>query len=216
MKLMDLTHTIKENMCVFPGTEPPELIAANTIKKDGFRETLLKMYSHTGTHMDAPAHLFDGLNTLDMFAPDQFAGRALIVDCSHLKEGERAAMADVRRYGKLSDEAEYLLFRFGWDAHWGTDRYFSEYPCIDEKIAHYMVETGKKGIGLDTISVDPLADKNLTLHRVLLSTNRMVIVENLCGLREVPEGLFSFFALPLKFARADGAPVRAVAALDKG
>ena len=47
MKVIDLTHTIKEGMPVFPGTEPPKLDAASTFEKDGFRETLLTMYSHT-------------------------------------------------------------------------------------------------------------------------------------------------------------------------
>ena len=47
MKVIDLTHTIKTGMPVFPGTEPPKLDSASTFEKDGFRETLLTMYSHT-------------------------------------------------------------------------------------------------------------------------------------------------------------------------
>ena len=58
MKIIDLTHTISEDMPVYPGTEPPVLKPANTYEKDGFRETLLSLYSHTGTHVDPPAHLF--------------------------------------------------------------------------------------------------------------------------------------------------------------
>lgn len=37
------------------------------MEKDGFRETLLEMYSHTGTHMDAPAHMLPKGRTLDDF-----------------------------------------------------------------------------------------------------------------------------------------------------
>ena len=54
MKIIDLTHTISEDMPVYPGTEPPVLKPANTYEKDGFRETLLSLYSHTGTHVDPP------------------------------------------------------------------------------------------------------------------------------------------------------------------
>lgn len=57
MKIIDLTHTIAENMPVYPGTEGPKLTTANTYETDGFKETLLKMYSHTGTHMDPPGPL---------------------------------------------------------------------------------------------------------------------------------------------------------------
>lgn len=40
MKVIDLTHTIKENMPVYPGTDTPKFIPANSYEKDGFKETL--------------------------------------------------------------------------------------------------------------------------------------------------------------------------------
>lgn len=46
MKVIDLTHTIRENMPVYPGTEPPKLIPASSYENDGFKETLLQMYTH--------------------------------------------------------------------------------------------------------------------------------------------------------------------------
>lgn len=58
MKVIDLTHTIQEEMPVFPGTEPPALMQAASCEEDGFREILLKLTTHTGTHMDSPAHIF--------------------------------------------------------------------------------------------------------------------------------------------------------------
>ena len=58
MKIIDLTQLITASMPVYPGTEPPHLTVANTYETDGFRETLLSFFSHTGTHMDAPFHLF--------------------------------------------------------------------------------------------------------------------------------------------------------------
>jgi len=93
MRVIDLTHTIREGMPVYPGTEPPVLAAANSYEKDGFRETMLRMFSHTGTHVDPPAHLFAGRTTLDAFPPEQFIGRALVIDCRGLDEGEAITMA---------------------------------------------------------------------------------------------------------------------------
>ena len=65
MKVIDLTHTIRESMPVYPGTEPPKLSPTSSYESDGFKETLLQMYTHTGTHMDPPAHIFSGRTTLD-------------------------------------------------------------------------------------------------------------------------------------------------------
>ena len=81
MKVYDLTHTIKNDMPVYPGTEQPKLTTACTIEAAGYRETLLHMFSHTGTHMDAPAHmLLDGA-ALDSYGADKFTGTAVVVDC---------------------------------------------------------------------------------------------------------------------------------------
>ncbi len=99
MKIIDLTHTIKEEMPVYPGTEPPVLRVANTIEKDHFKETLLSMYSHTGTHVDAPAHVFAGKMTLDAFPASQFTGKALVIDCRALSEGDAITMAQLAPTG---------------------------------------------------------------------------------------------------------------------
>lgn len=93
MRVIDLTHTISENMPVYPGTEPPVLAGANTYEKDGFKETKLTMYTHTGTHMDPPAHLFSGRTTLDAFPASQFIGKALVIECSDLKRARPSRLS---------------------------------------------------------------------------------------------------------------------------
>lgn len=75
MKVYDLTHTIQNDMPVYPGTEQPKLTTACTIEAVGYRETLLHMFSHTGTHMDAPAHML-----LDGAGAGQLSGRKICRD----------------------------------------------------------------------------------------------------------------------------------------
>ena len=122
MKVIDLTHTIREDMPVYPGTEPPVLAAANTYEENGFKETRLTMFSHTGTHMDPPAHLFPGRTTLDRFPPEQFIGKALVIDCSELAEGQAITLDFIRRYGEKAEQADFLLFRLGWAGSGGRRR----------------------------------------------------------------------------------------------
>ena len=78
MRVIDLTHTITQDMPVYPGSGTPRLTPAGTYEKDGFKETLLQMSSHTGTHMDSPSHLFPNRTTLDEFPASQFIGKALL------------------------------------------------------------------------------------------------------------------------------------------
>ena len=87
MNILDLTYVISPHMPVYPGTEGPTLAPACTHEKDGFQETLLSMYSHTGTHMDAPAHVLAGRASLDELPASQFVGKATVIRCDGLGEG---------------------------------------------------------------------------------------------------------------------------------
>lgn len=211
MRVIDLTHTIESGMPVYPGTEPPILEPANTYDRDGFRETKISMYSHTGTHMDPPAHLFRDRTTLDAFPPEQFIGKALVIDCTSLKEGEPITMDHLSRYGTKAETADFLLFYLGWDARWGSEAYFGDYPCIDDAVLEYILEGSYKGIGFDVIGLDPIADGNLTRHKKLFQTRDIINIENLCNLGLCGNDLFWFSCFPLKISDCDGSPIRAVA-----
>lgn len=212
MTVIDLTHTIRESMPVYPGTEPPRLEVANTYEKDFFKETKMTMFTHTGTHMDPPAHIFPGRTTLDQFPADQFIGKALVIDCRELKEGDAITMTHLTRYGEKLDQADFLLFNLGWDRYWGTEAYFGNFPCIDMEVLDCILASNYKGIGVDTISIDPM--NSLTRHRKLFREKDIVVVENLKDLHKCGIDLFRFSAFPLKLSDCDGSPVRAVAWFD--
>lgn len=212
MRIIDFTHIIEPSMPVYPGTEPPHLTEANTYERDGFRETLLEIYSHTGTHMDAPAHIFSGRPMLDQLPAEQFVGTALVIDCADAGEGDTLGMDRLAPIREAADRAEFLLFRTGWDRYWGREEYFGRYPVIGPDIVDYLMTSGKKGIGLDVISVDPMAD--LSIHKRLMKTGNFVIIENLTGLEWAGSQLFTFCALPLRYRDADGSPIRAIGIFD--
>jgi kynurenine formamidase len=211
MKVIDLTHTISEDMPVFPGTEPPKLAPANTYEKDGFKETLMTMYSHTGTHMDPPAHIFLGRTTLDAFPAEQFVGKAVVIDCTDVPAGGKITMSHIERFRDRADAADFLIFNTGWGKYWGKDEYFGDFPVIDDEVTDYIMAEGKKGIGVDVISIDPVADEDLTTHHKLFKDNEIVVIENLKDPGRLGGSLFTFIALPLKHLDGDGSPIRAIA-----
>ncbi|MGN1208850.1 MAG: cyclase family protein [Duodenibacillus sp.] len=211
MRVIDLTHRITASMPVYPGTPPVRLKTACTYEADGFRETLLSMSSHTGTHMDAPGHLFADRTTLDAMPAEQFIGKALVIDCRHLRAGDAITHACLAPYGDKVSQADFLLFNTGWDAYWGQETYFGDYPCLDEAVLNFVIAGTYKGIGFDVIGLDPIADTNLTRHKKLFAARDIVNIENLTHLDHCGRELFNFSALPLALADADGAPVRAVA-----
>ena len=213
MRVIDLSHVIEEGMPVYPGTEPPRLEAANTYERDGFRETKLTMFSHTGTHMAPPAHIFPGRTTLDRFPPEQFIGLALAVDCRALGEGEAITMGCLEPYGAKAEEADFLLFNLGWDKKWGTPAYFGDYPCLGDDVMDFILKGDYKGIGFDVIGLDPVGAE-LMRHKRLLREKDIVNIENLCNLEQCGRELFHFSCFPLPLRDSDGAPVRAAAWFD--
>ena len=207
MKVIDLTHTINENMPVYPGTEQPRLTVANTYEKDLFQETLFRMYSHTGTHIDPPAHIFEDKATLDSFEAEQFVGRALVIDCRDVKNGE-ITRALIESH-KGADKVDFLLFNTGWDKRWGKDSYFKDFPCLTMDALDYVIAGAYKGIGFDTISLDPI--NKLERHRYLFSQKSIINIENLKNLHLCGKDVFDFVCLPIKTENSDGAPCRAIA-----
>lgn len=208
--VVDLSHAITPHMPVYPGTEPPVLREATTIARDGFAEKRLCMYSHTGTHIDAPAHMLAGARTLDQFDVGHFVGRACVLDVSGQATIERATIAPLERHITGCD---YALLHTGWSRYWGQDDYFQGFPVLSVEATRWMISLGLKGIGVDCISVDPVSSTTYANHLELFHAG-LISIENLRGLQPLIGRHVLFACLPLKLDHADGSPVRAVAILD--
>jgi arylformamidase len=209
MRIVDLSHYLEAGMPLFPGTAAPRFEETTEIARDGFREKRISLCVHTGTHIDAPAHILAGGQTLDQLPAETFYGPAVLMDCT--ADGRKTIdLSDLRRLGEAVCGCDFLLFRTDWSRYWGHDRYFSGFPVITPQAARCMVDVGLKGVGLDTLSVDPPDSVELPVHHIILEAG-LVIVENLNNLDALPSGNFNFSCLPLKIRNADGSPVRAVA-----
>lgn len=211
MQIIDLTQTISPQMPVYPGTEPPVFSSGCSLEVDGFVEKKLTLFSHTGTHMDAPAHLLAGGKTLDQYPAAQFVGPACCLDLCTLGKPV-IEVADLEPFRPLLQQVEFCLLHSGWSRYWGEERYFSAYPVLSPAAAIWFCQFGLKGIGFDAISADPVESAALPIHKILLASG-MVLIENLCNLQQLPLKDWLFSCLPLKLLDADGSPVRAVALL---
>ena len=209
MKVIDLSHTIAEDMPVFPGTSQPTLKPALTIAEHGFAETMLHMVSHTGAHIDAPSHMIEGAPGLDDFPVDKFFGLALIIDhppCA----GSSIEIKPLQQMSDKIERAEFVLFHTGHSQKWGTDDYFHSFPILTREAAEFLTSFSLKGLGIDAISFDEVNSTESPIHHILLGAG-LILVENLTNFRQVQDEYCMFSALPLKYENADGSPTRAVA-----
>lgn len=211
MQILDLTQPITPGMSVYPGDPVPKLEPAFTMERDGFRETLLALHSHAGTHVDAPAHLLPGGATLDTLPLHRFWGTAAVLHCAPGISSVTAA--DLEPIRVSAEQADFLLLDTGWSSLWNTAGYQDGWPVPDESLLRFLTGSGKLGVGIDALSIDRTGSTDFENHRRLLGAN-LLIFENLRALRCLPEGLFHFCAMPLLYENADGSPVRAAAILE--
>ena len=64
-KIIDLTRTLED------GTPGVSFEQARTVEKDGWNARTLHVYSHIGTHMDAPLHFGVSDQSIEEFPPSR-------------------------------------------------------------------------------------------------------------------------------------------------
>ena len=212
MKIVDLSHTISPEMPVYPGTEPPTFTAECTLDNVGFIEKKITLYSHTGTHMDAPAHIIRGARTLDQFSADHFMGKSSVLDMTSTHR-PTVDIHHIEPYQDLIAKSKFLLLYTGWSRWWGTDAYYQGYPVLSPEAARWIAGFELRGLGVDMISVDPAGASPFTIHEIFLHRN-ILIIENLTNLQALPNTDFILSCFPLNIEDADGSPIRAVAIIE--
>ncbi|BBD07509.1 cyclase family protein [Desulfovibrio ferrophilus] len=206
-QIIDLSHPMQNGMPIYPGTEAPNFEQATTIQANGYAEKRLTLFSHTGTHLDAPAHMLPQGASLSDLPPDRFMGPGCILDLRGMKE---ALPSDLEAYTPALEQSAFAILRTGWEQFWGTPEYFHPFPVLTEAAAIWLTGFNLFGIGTDAISVDEVDTNDYPIHHVFF-TNGLIIVENLCNLEQLPRNGFDFQALPLPIVDGDGSPVRAIA-----
>src|SRR5262249_21011625 len=102
----------------------------------------------------------------------------------------------------------------GWDKHWRTERYSDgSHPFLTRAAAEDLAQAGVALVGIDSYNIDDTADGSRPAHSILLARG-IPIVEHLCGLGDLPDSGFRFFAVPVKVRNFGTFPVRAFAIVE--
>ena len=205
-RIVDLTLPINDQL------PRASVVTASTIADDGWNSTTLSLYSHCGTHMDAPRHFLEQGATIDQQSLSVCCGPAKVLDLSPVAPQELIDVQRLERWVNRIQPGDRLLLRTDWHRRFGTPEYRHALPRISVELARWLAARRVALIGVEPPSV---ADVNnmaeLTeVHQILLSGN-VVIVEGLAQLDQLRHDVVHFIALPLRVAGGDGSPVRAMA-----
>lgn len=205
-RIVDLTLPIHDGL---PGVK---ITSAKKIATDGWNATTLALYSHCGTHMDAPAHYRDGTATIDQQTLDVCCGPARVLNLTPVEPRELLTVERLAPWADAIQPGDRLLLRTDWHRRLGTAAYRDQLPRISVELARWFARRGVALIGVEPPSV---ADVNSVpevteVHETLFRAG-IVIVEGLAHLDELRQEVVEFIVLPLRVLGGDGSPVRAIA-----
>lgn len=206
MRVVDLSLPVNNRM---PGVD---IWDARRLERDGWNASTLALYSHSGTHMDAPFHFLPDGATLDQQDLSVCIGPATMVNLAPAKPQQLITVADLGDIANQIKPGARLLFRTDWYKRYGTPEYRDLLPRISLKLAEWLVEHKVAMIGVEPPSVADVNNmQELTdVHQTLFRGN-VLIVEGLANLDQIQSANFDFIALPMKISGGDGSPVRAIA-----
>ncbi len=213
MGIVDLSHPVGHGTITYPGLPGPEI--SDHLSRAESRERYapgyefqigrISMVTNTGTYLDTPFHRFADGHDLTGLALERVADvPGVVVDVPTQEAG-----ADLLDGVDVAGRA--VLFRTGWDAAWGTDRYGdAEHPYLGLDAARRLVDGGAAVVGIDSVNIDDTRGGARPIHTALLEAS-IPIVEHLRGLDQLGDAPFRFFAVPPAVAGLGTFIVRAFA-----
>lgn len=213
-RILDITHRYTETLPSW-GTDEGlgQFLWLPASMKNGSlaNNSEMKMPTHTGTHVDAPGHVFDhyfdagfDVDTLDL---DLLNGPALVVDVPR----DKNITAEVMDSLNIPKGVRRVLFRT-----LNTDRglmwkkeFDTSYVGFMEDGAKWLVDnTDIKLVGVDYLSAAAYDDL-IPSHLVFLEGKEVILVEGL-KLDDITPGIYTVHCLPLRLLGAEGSPIRCI------
>ncbi|MEW6524494.1 MAG: cyclase family protein [Bacillota bacterium] len=197
MRIYDISMTLGDRTVVWPGNRPVEVVPE---LHSPARVSRLVLTSHSGTHVDAPAHFVPGAETIDMVPLDRLVGPARVIEIP----GDSINAVVLRSAGVLP--GEIVLFKTANSDLAEEAAFADSYVGISRDGAGYLTGLPVRAVGIDYLSVE-LPDDDYVHFRLLEAG--IPVIEGL-RLAGVPPGEYLLACLPLKIRGGDGAPARAV------
>lgn len=218
-----LSYPLAEGAPVWPGNPPAaqtEVFSA-IAQGDLANMTVIHLFSHSGTHLDAPKHFNDaGLSAYQLPIERFIFSNPVVVEVPK-PDGDMILREELVPFADQIAAADLVLLRTGWSAMRDQDsqRYANENPMLHPDGARYLMEQfdNLRGLAIDTPSVGAPnhIPETVETHQILTGVGRsdgryIVIFEDLRIDPDLGDAQ-RIYAWPLFIEGSDGSPCTIVA-----
>ena len=202
MMIHDISMEIHEDMMVYKNkkSKRPRRDVILEYDEHGINESRMLMDLHTGTHIDAPYHMLDDGETIEAMDISKLITKVCVLDLTDAKNmitEEVLAKKDISKSSFLLLKTRNSL----------TEKYDTDFVFLEKSGAAYLRSLGTVGVGIDSLGIERSQPGHET-HKILMGSGA-IIIEGL-RLKDIREGEYMMYALPLKIFGGDGAPARVV------
>ena len=205
-RVVDLTHVL------LPGKEQYTLEIARRNERHGPEGDIMSvvyMWSHVGTHVEAPLHFLAAGGDTASIAIENLMGPAIVLDFRHKGVSEPIELAEMQAAGDVQ-VGDRVLTMTGRQDQYRTPQSHDR-PYITEEAMRWLVHDRKIAcLGTDSSGFEVRGVTNYPNHR-LLNEAGVPVLECLTNLTELRSQRIYLVALPWPVKGLDACPVRAIA-----
>ncbi|MES2789312.1 MAG: cyclase family protein [Planctomycetota bacterium] len=228
-QIVDLTYALNDQNAYWPAPnyEPFKIKTIATLEQNGVLSKAISCPEHLGTHLDAPNHFEKNQPSVDQINPENLFAPGVVIDVAMQVSADADYQATVldlttweQQHGPIPNGAVVLLHT-GWGEFWKNFlRYKNQdmmgklhFPGYSPAAAKWLIQERQvKGIGIDTLSMDPGLSKDFAVHHLVNAAGRFGL-ENVAQLEKLPPRGFHLVIAPMKIESGSGGPTRIFAIL---
>jgi arylformamidase len=204
-KALDISVPIHPGMLHW-GRRPEIEIVESRVAGQPSNVSRWRIGTHTGTHIDAPAHFIDGGATVDQLDLSAVCGSARVLDLTHVTGQITAADLDAAGLGsegrvllKTANSATVLR------SPWKSTSWIGLAPDGAER----LIEAGARLAGIDYLTIEAVAyTTRWETHQLLCGAG--VLILEVADLLDAEPGVYDMISLPLPLQGAEAAPSRTI------
>lgn len=204
-RYIDISAPIHDSMTGWPGLPHVNVQKFQDLHKgDDVNITTFSMPVHSGTHVDAPRHLYKNGNDVTSIDFESVIGPCRVIE---IPASAKSILPEHLENANVQPGERILFKTSNSKIDWTSKSFQRDFTFLSTPAAEILAALKVKAVGLDYICIGNRGNHKL-VHSILFETG-VCVIEGL-NLADADAGSYELYCLPLKILGADAAPSRAI------